>query len=930
MAQWLRRLNISTRIRLLVTFQTFLILCVAGWLYWAGSSVMSEFSQVRSVHHKLALLALEMKYDVAQIQKWYAAIAATRELNALNEKISKANAHADAFLQQLDSAKRVGQPHVRPAQVDEIRSRFVAYTDAGRRMAGAMMTGSIHNNRLTEELDAMASAVSDALTPFVDAQLAKSDSSLLAVGTHLESTITLFIVFTLIVQCLIVLFGVIVGRGIHNRLGTDLVLLEGLLREMSDGKLTGAIPVLHHDSIAGLVMHLLGSFRDNIRTIALQAETIKAVVHEMTFLNTSMNADSAANFELADRAVSENNLLDKQTQSLRAAIDTSQESIQSVSVAAQTLSANVSTIAAASEQASINVHTMASAAEEITATLSGVNHNLAQVSQSVMTVSSAVVNVRYALDDVRARCQGAEQTSAQAVGHAKETLSVMRELSQSAGEIGKVLDMIAGIANQTNMLALNASIEAVTAGEAGKGFAVVANEVKELARRTAAATRMIQAMTEEIQKRTKMVADATLRVTDGIHQVADTNRSITQLVNEQATSVDKIADSFSAVSAASQEVTRNASELALAAQEVARSAAEAASGTQEIARSAAEVALVAVQLADSSTRASGQSQTMQTSAKQIFSASTEVREMMRRSMELIRYLDGSVHQASLLTSVNDEAAENLTQTKERFGMDQPPFDVCSVKQAHLRWLNTLEGVVRGRIVMKPEEVASGRACEFGRWYDTEGMKIYGNMPVFSEMGALHMQVHEQAQMVVQRITQGEAEIALTEMERFNHLRQRLFHMLDQLYLLGSPGEQQINQDRLFFIWSDRMETGIPFVDEDHQWLVNQINALYRGIKSGGGRAGIGKILDDLVQYAAGHFKREEDVFAEHGYPDQEHIQEHRKLTQSVVAFQNKYHQEGATITLDVLNFLREWLIDHILVSDHKYVPFLTQRGVQSR
>lgn len=153
-------------------------------------------------------------------------------------------------------------------------------------------------------------------------------------------------------------------------------------------------------------------------------------------------------------------------------------------------------------------------------------------------------------------------------------------------------------------------------------------------------------------------------------------------------------------------------------------------------------------------------------------------------------------------------------------------------------------------------------------------------------------------------------------------------MLDQLYLVGSPEELQVNRDRLFFIWSDRMDTGIQFVDEDHQWLVNQINILYRGVNSGMGRAGIGRILDDLVKYAAEHFEREEEVFAEHGYPAEKHIQEHRKLAQSVVAFQNKYHQEGATITLDVLNFLKEWLIDHILVSDHKYVPFLTQRGVR--
>ncbi|MBF0161040.1 MAG: bacteriohemerythrin, partial [Magnetococcales bacterium] len=917
MEQWLRKLDVGTRLLLLVSVPALLMLCMAGWLQWSNGSIAAELARVRSVHQKLAILAMEMKYDVAQVQQWYTDMAATRGLDGLNDGMSKAHGHADAFLRKLDLAKRMGQRDIRPAQLDEIRAQFVAYADAGQRMAEAYVAGGpARGNRLMGEFDAMASAVSDALTPFVESQLGDFDASLLAVNARLESTTYRILGVAIVVIFLGVLLGVMVGRGIRNQIGANLVLLENLLREMSDGKLTGALPVVQQDSIAGLVMHLLCSFRDNIRTIALQAESVKAVVHEMALLNTTLSEDSAANFKLASHVVSENGLLDEQTQSLRSSIDTSQESTRLVSVAAQTLSDNVSTIAAASEQASTNVYTMASAAEEMTATLSGVNRNLVRVSQSVMTVSDAVVDVRAALDDIRTRCQGAEQISAQAVGNAKDTLSVMQGLSQSAGEIGKVLEMIAGIANQTNMLALNASIEAATAGESGKGFAVVANEVKELARQTTTATRMIQEMTEEIRKRTKMVAEATLKVTDGIHQIADTNRSITHLVNEQAQSVDKIAASFSAVSAASQDVTRNASELALAAQEVARSAAEAASGTEEIARSAGEVARVAGQLADSSTRANDQAQAMQTSAKRIFSASTEVQGMMQRSMELIRYLDGSVRQTSLLTSVNNDAAESLTQTKERFSIGQAPFDVCSVKRAHLRWLATLENVVRGRVTMKPEEVASGHECEFGRWYDTEGMKSYGRMPLFAEMGEMHMRVHEQSRVVVQSVSQGKTEAAVAEMEQFNHLRQRLFNMLDQLYLLGSPGELQVNRERLFFIWSDRMDTGISFVDKDHRWLVDQINALYQALNSGMGRAGIGKILDDLVGYAVAHFEREEVVFAKHGYPAEKHIQEHRKLAGSVSAFQDKYHQEGATITLEVLNFLKEWLVDHILVSDH--------------
>ena len=133
------------------------------------------------------------------------------------------------------------------------------------------------------------------------------------------------------------------------------------------------------------------------------------------------------------------------------------------------------TVAAASEQASANVQSVASATEEMT---SSVNEISRQVQES-------------------------SRIADEAVKQAQQTDGRINELSQAAGRIGDVVKLITAIAEQTNLLALNATIEAARAGEAGRGFAVVASEVKALAAQTAKATEEIGAQIAGMQSATQ-------------------------------------------------------------------------------------------------------------------------------------------------------------------------------------------------------------------------------------------------------------------------------------------------------------------------------------------------------------------------------------------------------------------------------------------
>ena len=121
----------------------------------------------------------------------------------------------------------------------------------------------------------------------------------------------------------------------------------------------------------------------------------------------------------------------------------------------------------------------------------------------------------------------AHATSMDASLQAQSVSTRMAELGQAASDIGKITETITGISAQTNLLALNATIEAARAGAAGKGFAVVANEIKELARQTAAAT-------EDIKAKIGSVQHATSGAMADIEKITAVIADVTRFVSEMA------------------------------------------------------------------------------------------------------------------------------------------------------------------------------------------------------------------------------------------------------------------------------------------------------------------------------------------------------------------------------------------------------------
>lgn len=184
-----------------------------------------------------------------------------------------------------------------------------------------------------------------------------------------------------------------------------------------------------------------------------------------------------------------------------------------------------------------------------------------EASHNVATVSAAAEELSASVSEITRQVLQSSHVSKTAVEQAHHTNQIVETLADSTSKIGAVVQLIGEIAEQTNLLALNATIEAARAGEAGKGFAVVASEVKNLASQTAKATEDITTLIGNVQSVVGEVVQAIGGITSTISNVGEISVSISAAVDEQSTATLDISRSIQAASQGTQEVSASITEV---------------------------------------------------------------------------------------------------------------------------------------------------------------------------------------------------------------------------------------------------------------------------------------------------------------------------------------------------------------------------------
>ncbi|MCF5469473.1 HAMP domain-containing protein [Pseudomonas syringae] len=275
--------------------------------------------------------------------------------------------------------------------------------------------------------------------------------------------------------------------------------------------------------------------------------------------------------------------IQRMTVNLRELVGGIRDGVTQIASAAEELSAVTEQTSAGVNSQKVETDQVATAMHEMTATVQEVARNAEEASEAAVAADQQARDGERVVNEAIAQIE----RLAVAVGNSSDAMGTLK---QESNQIGSVLDVIKSVAQQTNLLALNAAIEAARAGEAGRGFAVVADEVRSLAQRTQKSTEEIEALIARLQSGTQQAAT----VMDSSRELS---ASSVELTRRAGGSLENITKTVSAIQSMNQQIAAAAEQQSATAEEINRSIINVRDISEQTSSASEETAASSVELA---------------------------------------------------------------------------------------------------------------------------------------------------------------------------------------------------------------------------------------------------------------------------------------------------------------------------------------------
>ena len=382
-----------------------------------------------------------------------------------------------------------------------------------------------------------------------------------------------------------------------------------------------------------------------------------------------------------------------------------------VSVSAQKVHSAAEEISVAIADVALQVSSVASASTEMAGASEEIARNCEMAAQSAMSATQTAQNGSQIVGrqiELMRRIAGTVDTSSKCVA----------SLGERSMQIGTIIGTIHEIADQTNLLALNAAIEAARAGEQGRGFAVVADEVRKLAERTTKETQQISVMIKAIQDETEAAVAAMesgmQQVDAGTSEAAKSEAALREIIAQ----IDTVSSQVSHIAAAAEEQTAT---------------------TEEISGNMHSIAAAVDKTADECR-----------TTTQVANGMTGIAEQIMAGM-------------SAFTLAEDTA-----------------LSLQKAKSAHMIFIGKIKAHLDGTIKLDADTLPTHLTCGFGKWYQQQGNTSCGHIELFKAIDAPHARVHQLGKQALEAHAAGDKAKARALCAEMKENSMALVGMLDQL------------------------------------------------------------------------------------------------------------------------------------------------------